>query len=73
MKCSNCGERGKLIGNSNIGTERYQCPSCYKIWYRRDKVKKKSVKKNKKSLFGKVNTSVGDNWLKKFKNRKIKV
>lgn len=36
-------------------------------------MKKKNVKKSKKTLFGKVDTSVGDNWLNKFKNRKIKM
>jgi hypothetical protein len=35
--------------------------------------KKKGAKKSSKSLFGRVNTSEGDNWLKKFKNKKIKV
>lgn len=37
---------------------------------------KKGTKKSnpfKKSLFGKVNTSHGDNWLKKFKHKKIKM
>jgi len=34
---------------------------------------KKKGKKSTKSLFGRVNTKEGDNWLKKFKNKKIKV
>lgn len=35
-------------------------------------MKKKGKKKQEKSLFGRVNTKEGDNWLKKFKNRKVK-
>jgi hypothetical protein len=37
------------------------------------KKKKQLKKKQGKSLFGKVDTSEGDNWLKKFKNRKVKM
>jgi hypothetical protein len=35
--------------------------------------KKKGTRKASKSLFGRVDTSEGDNWLKKFKKRKIKM
>jgi hypothetical protein len=35
--------------------------------------KKKGTKKATKSLWGKVNTSEGDKWLKGFKNKKIRV
>jgi len=34
---------------------------------------KKKGKKSAKSLFGRVSTKVGDDWLKKFKNRKTKI
>ena len=38
------------------------------------RTKRSGTKKSaSKSLFGKVNTSHGDAWLKKFKNRKIKM